>query len=278
MQTTLKLTIAITLLLALVQGQTDDTCWQRCFANVPSSRQFYFNRFRELVTRTKNLQETLGSAGLAISMDSASSSDSIFRYERNIASLLALTMNTDAVFNPLCMSLYYATGATYSGSWQCSRDRCTAAAILARSVSSRHVSGSARSVASGQLLAKYCMDRASCRSQFNSDPKLRMTVLIANAGFRGNANYAPLQGEKVVIGVDRASSSQIASLATSGMKFPWMGTMSSSSAQSALRSLLSCVNRGCCRGSSSFPAKRDVPEEDDDMVGAIDNDGKPKLE
>jgi len=117
----------------LPQPHVDDPlCYKTCFDPANS----YHNTFLGIIDRLKAEQAAKGSKGVGFLLDMSFHGTSLphaWKYERNLAMLLALTLPVSAD-NPFFATKYagYVKSCSYNlPAWQCQTDKCSAARCLA---------------------------------------------------------------------------------------------------------------------------------------------------
>merc|ERR1711915_370625 len=106
-------------------------CYSSCF----DSSNSYHNTFLSMVEKLKDEQAASNVKGTCFTLDASlfsTTSSYMYKYERNIAMLLALTLPISSS-NPMFVTKYMNYGACswYDPAWCCQADKCSAAKTLA---------------------------------------------------------------------------------------------------------------------------------------------------
>merc|ERR1719376_1245074 len=105
-------------------------CWATCFDSTNS----YHNTFLEIVNKLKAEQNANNVKGTCFTLDASlfsTTSPYMYKYERNLAMLLALTLPISST-NPMFVTKYmnFQACSWYDPAWCCQTDKCSAAKTL----------------------------------------------------------------------------------------------------------------------------------------------------
>jgi len=246
-----------------------DTCYSSCF----DSSNSYHKTFLEVVQKLKEESETKDVKGTCFVLDASlytTTSEYMYKYERNIAMLLALTLPISDS-NPMFVTKFMNYGACswYDPAWCCQKDKCSAAKALAgpKDLSTPSLS-TYQPVTSvpylgmlwhGTALAHQALTdtvKNSCAAQ----TARQMVVPIVNkqwqygtggAGAYHTSWVGPGGYDRTVaaIGVDNALLGQLQGASTRPDLSWKIG--STQDWHENLHSLLTCIDTKCCGGSVS---------------------------
>jgi len=264
----------------------DAACWSSCFTPGDS----YHDQFLSIVNKLREKQEAEGTKGTCFSLDaslSSSTSGYIYKYQRNIAMLLALTLPIDTD-NPLFVNKFMNFGACswYDPPWCCKTDKCQAAVTLAGPPATVKPSiATFQRVSSGVYLGMMwhgmqLADRAFKNTEMLScaaGTSKQMVIPIVNKQWQqgegpGGAYHPDWIGPDggtgrtvATIGVDRAVDLQLAAAASSPDLSWKIG--STQDWHNKLHEILTCIDTKCCGGAvaagpggipKSSPAEKDI--------------------
>jgi len=241
-------------------------CWTKCF----DSSNSYHNSFLEIVQKIKSEQETNNVKGTAFTLDASlltTTSSYLYKYERNLAMLLALTLPISPT-NPMFVTKYMNAGACswYDPAWCCKTDKCTAAKTLSGPTSS-----SPPSLSTYQPVTTYPYLGMLWHGMGLVQQALTDTVKNSCAGSTSNQMVIPIVNKQWSGGVGGGSayhtnwvgpSGYGRTVATIGVDNAMLDQMKQTSTRpdlcwkvgstqdwhDSLHSLLSCMDTACCNG------------------------------
>merc|ERR1711892_634857 len=239
-------------------------CYSSCFDSANS----YHKTFLEIVQKLQAEQKTNNVKGTAFTLDaSLFSTTSAYKYKRNLAMLLALTLPISST-NPMFVSKHmnYEACSWYDPAWCCQTDKCTAAKTLAGPTASSPPSISTYQHVTtvpylgmlwhGTALAHQSLTDTA-KNTCASSTSNQMVIPIVNKqwhnGVGGGGAYHPSWagpggfGRTVAaIGVDNALLGQL-SAASTRPDLSWK-IGSTQDWHDSLHSLLTCMDTKCCAG------------------------------
>jgi len=242
-------------------------CWSSCF----KSGNSYHDTFLEIVQKLQNEQKTNNVKGTCFTLDASlytTTSPYMYKYERNLAMLLAFTLPISAT-NPMFVTKYMNYGACswYDPAWCCQTDKCSAAKTLAGPTASSPPSLStyqpvntvpyAGMLWHGMGLAQQALTDTSKNTCAGSTSN-QMVIPIVNKQWQGgvggggayHTNWVGPGGfgrTVAAIGVDNALMGQLSAAATRP-DLSWK-VGSTQDWHDSLHSLLTCMDTACCGGS-----------------------------
>jgi len=240
-----------------------------CFDSTNS----YHNTFLEIVNKLKAEQAANNVKGTCFTLDASlysTTSPYMYKYERNLAMLLALTLPISST-NPMFVTKYmnYEACSWYDPAWCCQTDKCSAAKTLSGPTASSPPSISTYQPVTtvpylgmlwhGTALAHQALTdtvKNTCAATTSN----QMVIPIVNKqwhnGVGGGGAYHPSWvgpggfGRTVAaIGVDNALLGQL-SAASTRPDLSWK-IGSTQDWHDSLHSLLTCMDAKCCDGSVS---------------------------
>lgn len=260
---------SVTLPPPTVPPQADANCWSSCFESGNSKHE----QFLSIINKLREQQAAKDTKGTCFSLDASlfsTTSDYMYKYQRNIASLLALTLPIDAE-NPMFVNKFMNYGACswYDPAWCCQTEKCSAAKTLAGPPPSAGPSISTyQSVTKAPYLGMMWHGMSLAHGAFKNTAQLscagktsnEMVIPIVNkqwafgAGAGGAYQPAVWNGPDggygrtvAAIGVDNAVEGQLQEASTSADLAWKIG--STQDWHNELHSLLTCIDNGCCEGS-----------------------------
>jgi len=196
-------------------------------------------------------------------MPTSVSASQLMDFERNLASIIALTQPVSNDCNPFFVNKFHRSFAWYSWSWQC-QDKCNAARQLATS-SMRWTAQNGNQpswIGGGCHLCNHAFNNRGLRCSAKTDKEL--LIAFANNAFYSYPWNRCNNYNRVIIGTTPATTwPALTSWASPGLAYQLR--FSSSNLQ-ATKSLLKCLNFRCCPRTSSnqfpIPARRSEEKEE----------------
>jgi len=252
-----------------VPPQADAHCWTSCF----KSGNSYHDEFLAIINKLREQQAAKTVKGTCFSLDASlftTTSSYMYKYQRNIASLLALTLPIDTD-NPMFVNKFMNYGACswYDPKWCCQTEKCSAAKTLAGPTpnSAQPSISTYQPVTRAPYLGMMWHGMSLAHGAFKNTAQLscagktsnEMVIPIVNKQWAqgdgaGGAYQAAVwngpdggYGRTVAaIGVDNAVTSQLQAASTSPDLSWKIG--STQDWHNELHSLLTCIDAGCCDG------------------------------
>jgi len=244
-------------------------CWTSCF----QSSNSYHQQFLEIVQKLQTEQQNKNVKGTCFTLDASlytTTSAYMYKYERNLAMLLALTLPISTT-NPMFVTKYMNFGACswYDPAWCCQTDKCSAAKTLAGPSSSSPPSISTyQPVTTNPYLGMLWHGTAlshqaltdTVQNTCAATTSNQMIIPVVNKQWAygvggGGAYHGSWVGPGgfgrtvATIGVDNAVSKQLSDAATRPDLSWKIG--STQDWHDALHSLLTCMDTACCAGGIS---------------------------
>jgi len=256
---TIGLTFALALNPAGVFGCKDQccdlNCWEQCFVDGSPIHSDFYQQVYQIVQTVRSLYTPCSKPhGTCYLLDSSmpltSFGNQLMDFERNLASIIALTQPVSNDCNPFFVNKFHRSFAWYAWSWQC-KDKCQAAQTLATSsMRTTAQNGNQPSwIGGGCILCDHAFNNGglSCSS------KTEKELLIGFANSAITSRPICNSYHRVIIGTTPATTwLSLAAWASPGLAYQLR--FSASNLQ-ATKSLLRCLNYRCCPSTSSsqFP-------------------------
>jgi len=148
----------------------EPNCWEKCFMNPPDSQKNAYLEIYRMAIGIRNLYAPCFKPhGTAYMMDSNVPSGvpgvspfSLFFYQRQLASIVAMVQPVGDDCNPFCTSKYYRNFAWYAHSWPC-KSRCEAHKFFTSDISMQSFQANQQQqspswVGGGEILSRLCFD------------------------------------------------------------------------------------------------------------------------
>lgn len=152
----------------------EPNCWEKCFMNPPNS-QTYKNAYMEIYRAAVGIRNMYAPCfkphGTAYMMDadvptsgSGTTASSLYWYQRQLASIVAMVQPVGDNCNPFCTSKFFRNFAWYAHNWPC-KDRCQAWSFFQKNTGmTSYTPNQAWQqqpswVRGGEILSKLCFDR-----------------------------------------------------------------------------------------------------------------------
>jgi len=262
----------------------DLNCWEQCFADGSSgSYAAFYQQIYQIVQTVRNLHSPCSKPhGTCFLLDSSAPvsvtyppGNQLLDFERNLASIIALTQPVSNECNPFFVNKFYRNGAGYGWHWQC-QDKCNAARTLATLASTSQNGNQPSAIGSGCYLCDHAFNNngLSC----SADTKNELLIAFANSGIYTTPFTAAKcnKYKRVIIGTTPASIwTQLASWASPGLAYQ---LQYSNANLQATKSLLKCLNYRCCPNTSpnQFPLPARAAGDQQRFTYNTKNDEKTK--
>lgn len=238
----------------------DLNCWEQCFSDQTPTNPDFYQQVYQMVQTIRDLYSPCSKPhGTCYLLDSSLPSpfnSELMDFERNLASIIALTQPVSNDCNPFFVNKFHRSFAWYAWNWQC-QDKCNAARTLATtSMQSTSQNSNLDSwIGGGCHLCDHAFNNPglSC----SDDTEKELLVAFANSGIYSSTFTTSKCNSynRVIIGTTPATTwPPLAAWASPGLAYQ---LEFNSANLKATKSLLSCMNRRCCpdHSASQFPLR-----------------------
>jgi len=251
--------VSLTLFVALIsanaisacedQDQCCLNCWEQCFVEGNSGYSSIYQQIYQIVQTIRNLYLPCNKPhGTCYLLDSSVfpgglAGSQLMDFERNLASIIALTQPVSKDCNPFFVNKYFRNWAIYPWNAQC-HDKCNAARILATTFMRFTQTNNQPSwIGGGCILCDHAFNNGGLSCSANTDKEL-LVAFANNAIYTSPDNGKCKQYNRVIIGTSPATTwPALTGWASPGLAYQ---VKANEVNLQATKELLKCMNLKCC--------------------------------